>query len=143
MELRRPNRSSITQLLGSLKEMVASEWRRSIRLALLSSVLSTSEYVNANFDVIVVCPSLYEVLAPREYQYFQQSYSALEVMVTLAAGSLPVDYFLEQNFGEEDVQSLRGLVDWKTRQIRSELETGAVTKKELEQIMSMCPLYWF
>lgn len=116
-----------------------------IRVVVVSLLIFTSRYASANLDsqIILVCPSIYEVLAPEEYQYFQQSYLVLEARITLEAGSLPLDYYVEQNFGLEDVQSVRGLVDFFTRQTRSELASGAVTKNELEQIMSMCPAYWF
>ena len=58
---------------------------------------------------------------------------------------VPVNYYIKKKLGplaEGKLENLDDVVNALTENIKTELKEGKATEAQLEQVMSMCPLFW-
>ena len=95
---------------------------------------------------ILVCPSVYRVLAPgAEYEY-NKSYEALEAILTLEAAmsGVPLGYYIEDYWKKQNknINSMNGFVRMLTDQLQQDLASGKINREDVVDMMKMCPLVW-
>ena len=98
-------------------------------------------------QVLVYCPSVYEVMAPHDKTHYRNSYNTLHTLFTIEAAmaGVPINYYIKKNMdgtGRGDIENLEDFVDAVTDKIRSELSDGLVSRSQLEEVMEICPLFW-
>jgi len=100
----------------------------------------------SNLQIILICPSVYRVMAPNDELYYNQSRNSLVSSIEMESimKGLPPNYMLRQlgqSFGKT-INNVDDLIDLLTNQLQKEIDEGKISTNQLEQMMSMCPAFW-